>query len=132
MNQKYPVKCVFWDPERYVYVIFKKIYYSKFYLIRNSWSDEGVTTVRVGAIVECRTTHLASFTVLVDIQGSSTSTSAGLVLLYYIISMHMCHWQSHCFRLSLLLATLVVEYQYVHWFLQCLQLYIGGAYFNEE
>ena len=45
-------------------------------IYRNSWSDEGVSTNRVANSVECRTTHLTSFAVLVDTQGSSNNGDA--------------------------------------------------------
>ena len=50
------------------------------FLQRKSWSDEGVSTIRVGNNVECRATHLTSFAVLVDTQSSTTATSAASVM----------------------------------------------------
>ena len=79
-----------------------------FEIISNSWSDEGVSTIIDGNSVECRTTHLTSFAVLVDTQGStstSTAESVGFLSIYPANTVY-----SH-FRLFLLLATLAVVYQ---------------------
>ena len=45
------------------------------FLKRNSWSDEGVSTIRNDGNVECETTHLTSFAVLVDVQGQTTTNN---------------------------------------------------------
>ena len=86
-----------------------------FEIISNSWSDEGVSTIIDGNSVECRTTHLTSFAVLVDTQGStstttSTAESVGFLSIYPANTVY-----SH-FRLFLLLATLAVVYQYSVYF----------------
>ena len=52
------------------------VFGSKYFVLRNTWSDKGVSTVRVGGTVECRSTHLTSFAVLVDTQGSSSTASS--------------------------------------------------------
>ena len=54
-------------------------------LFRNSWSDEGVSTIMTAGGVECIATHLTSFAVLVDVQGSTT-TSHGSV----IVNVNVC------------------------------------------
>ena len=46
---------------------------------RNSWSDENVSTIRAGNAVNCSTTHLTSFAVLVDTQGSTTASSGSVI-----------------------------------------------------
>ena len=51
------------------------VFGSKYFVLRNTWSDKGVSTVRVGGTVECRSTHLTSFAVLVDTQGSSSTAT---------------------------------------------------------
>ena len=98
------------------------------FVYSNSWSDEGVSTVRGDNGVECRTTHLTSFAVLVDTQGSSTtsSTSIGSVITLKLLLTNITYFIH--FSLFLQLATLAVVYQYFHYFLQCLQLYTGGMY----
>ena len=84
MNATNDVKCVYWQPERYVRrcILFRGLnYWRHFFTCSNSWSDEGVSTIRIGNDVECRATHLTSFAVLVDTQGSSpSSTSVGTVI----------------------------------------------------
>ena len=68
----------------YMYVCYYA-FGSKCFVLRNTWSDEGVSTVRSGGTVECRSTHLTSFAVLVDTQGSSsTATSAASVIAHCI------------------------------------------------
>ena len=130
MNATNDVKCVYWQPERYVprCVLFRGLnYWSHFFTCSNSWSDKDVSTIRIGNDVECRATHLTSFAVLVDTQGSSpSSTSVGTVI---VISCYRAVLLTTIyFSLSLLSATLVVVYQYFHYFLQCLQSYTGGMY----
>ena len=44
------------------------------FLLRNSWSDEGVSTISDGNGVKCESTHLTSFAVLVDVQDSNSGT----------------------------------------------------------
>ena len=61
------------------YNIKEAIYFS-ITLDSNSWSDEGVTTVRIDDTIQCKTSHLTSFAVLVDVQGSSETTSHRSVL----------------------------------------------------
>ena len=51
---------------------------------RNSWSDEGVSTIRVNDIVQCETTHLTSFAVLVDTQGTTATTSTASVIVQQV------------------------------------------------
>ena len=62
------------------------IFESNLFLLSNTWSDKGVSTVKFGDTVECRSTHLTSFAVLVDTEGSSssTATSAASVIVHYI------------------------------------------------
>ena len=70
---------------------------------RNLWSDEGVSTNRDGNTVECEATHLTSFSVLVDVQGISTttvgsvihrSTSICIIDIYIVLDSVYCqlHW----------------------------------------
>ena len=51
---------------------------------RNSWSDEGVSTIRVNDTVQCETTHLTSFAVLVDTQGTTATTSTTSVIVQQV------------------------------------------------
>ena len=48
----------------------------RIFLLRNSWSDEGVLTIRNGNKVECEATHLTSFAVLVDVQGNTPNAES--------------------------------------------------------
>lgn len=80
MNLTNPSKCVFWQPERYANTCMYVYVDQSNFLQRKSWSDEGVSTIRVGNNVECRATHLTSFAVLVDTQSSTTATSAASVI----------------------------------------------------
>ena len=81
MNLTNPSKCVFWQPERYASTCMHVYVDQSNFLQRKSWSDEGVSTIRVGNNVECRATHLTSFAVLVDTQSSTTATSAASVII---------------------------------------------------
>ena len=45
------------------------------FMQRHLWSDENVSTDTVNDSVECRTTHLTSFAVLVDTQRSTATTT---------------------------------------------------------
>ena len=75
------------------------------FLSRNSWSDEGVSTIRDGNGVKCEATHLTSFAVLVDVQGTGSSSTPTVSLNDFFINV-----ASH-FRPSLSSATLAVAYQ---------------------
>lgn len=81
MNLTNPSKCVFWQPERYASTYMYVYVDQSNFLQRKSWSDEGVSTIRVGHNVECRAMHLTSFAVLVDTQSSTTATSAASVII---------------------------------------------------
>ena len=111
----------------HIFVIVRDRVNMKF-VYSNSWSDEGVSTVRGDNGVECRATHLTSFAVLVDTQGSSTtsSTSIGLVITLKLLDTNVTAIIH--FSLFLQSATLAVVYQYFHYFLQCLRSYTGGMY----
>ena len=65
---------------RTCYYNIKEAIYFSITLDSNSWSDEGVTTVRIDDTIQCKTSHLTSFAVLVDVQGSSETTSHRSVL----------------------------------------------------
>ena len=71
------------------------------YFISNSWSDEGISTLRDGDTVECRTTHLTSFAVLVDTQGfvttSTTAESVGLSI--YLVHADYSHFRLFYYQL---------------------------------
>ena len=48
--------------------------------LRSTWSDEGVSTKRVGDRVKCITTHLTSFSVLVDVHGITPPHGSVIIL----------------------------------------------------
>ena len=97
---------------------------NKIKFLRSTWSDEGVSTSKVGDSVECITTHLTSFSVLVDVHG--TAPPHGSV----IINENSCSilLTDKLVRLCRSSATLAVVYQLYSYFLQCLQLVIGGMF----
>ena len=95
------------------------------FLLRNSWSDENVSTIRNDNDVECETTHLTSFAVLVDVQGTTTtskSVSSSKFLacaLYYLATFQALSFVSYIgcgiSIISLLLTMLAIFYwRYVH------------------
>ena len=135
MNLTNPSKCVFWQPERYVHMYKYAccvILFESCFMQRNSWSDEGISTIRVGHSVECRATHLTSFAVLVDTQSSTTTTTSAASVIV------QCKWTCvndsyiHHFRLYQLLATLAVLYQCFLYLLPCLQSCIGGMFMHNS
>ena len=100
------------------------------FVYSNSWSDEGVSTVKGDNGVECRATHLTSFAVLVDTQGSSTTSSTSIGSVITLKLLHTSITYIIHFSLFLQSATSVAVYQYFHCFLQCLQSYTGGTYIS--
>ena len=87
----------------------------------NSWSDEGMSTIKGDNGVECRATHLTCFAVLVDTQGSSTTSNTSIGSVITLKLLHTSITYIIHFSLFLQSATSVAVYQYFHCFLQCLQ-----------
>lgn len=86
-----------------------------------------MSTTKTDNSVECKATHLSSFAVLVDVQGSSTA-SHGSVIIIVNIAIPVLLTITYILSLCQLSAMLGVVYQSFLCFLQCLQLHIGGMY----